>query len=322
MTDTLIEPNIRERGSGWALPVAPDVAGLHTLIANLYFVGMPGSRTGWVLVDAGFGRCAGAVRRAAEERFGPGARPEAILLTHGHFDHVGAVRELADAWDVPVYAHEMEWPYLTGRSPYPPPDPTVGGGANAWLSFAFPRGPIDIGDRLRSLPEEGSLPFLPGWRVIPTPGHSPGHVSLFRESDGVLIAGDAVVTTTQESAVSAVTQTPQEVRRPPAYFTCNWIEARRSIERIAALNPSMIAAGHGIPMRGEAMREQLQNLAREFFHVGLPPRGRYVREPALTDETGILLLPPGTSAVQKLIAGLALAAAGYALWSRGRRGES
>ena len=66
--------------------------------------------------------------------FGHGNRPAAILLTHGHFDHVGALKTLAEEWDVPVYAHTLELPYLTGRSSYPPPDPSVGGGAMAAMS--------------------------------------------------------------------------------------------------------------------------------------------------------------------------------------------
>ena len=121
----------------WAQDVAHDIVGLRTLIANLFFVGEPGAQTDWVLVDTGLGHCADLIAGAAAERFGAGAKPKAIILTHGHFDHVGAVQELADRWDVPVYAHELELPYLTGRSDYPPGDPTVGGGANAGRRFCI-----------------------------------------------------------------------------------------------------------------------------------------------------------------------------------------
>src|SRR5688572_9417313 len=135
--------------------------------------------------------------RAAESLFGPDAAPSAIVLTHGHFDHVGSLRELVRRWQVPIYAHELELPYLTGRSAYPPPDPTVGGGAMARLSPLYPRGPFDFGDRVRTLPADGAVPGAPGWTWIETPGHSPGHVSLFHVHDRLLVAGDAFVTTKQ-----------------------------------------------------------------------------------------------------------------------------
>jgi glyoxylase-like metal-dependent hydrolase (beta-lactamase superfamily II) len=127
-----------------------------------------------VLIDAGLHGSAERIVHAAEELFGQGSRPAAIVLTHGHFDHVGALRDLALLWDVPIYAHELELPYLDGRSAYPPPDPTVGGGVMAALSRLYPRGPIDVRDWLRTLPADGAVPGMAGWRWIHTPGHTPG----------------------------------------------------------------------------------------------------------------------------------------------------
>ena len=91
-----------------------------------------------------------------------------IVLTHGHFDHAGSLEDLAGGWDVLVYAHVLEHPYLDGSRSYPPADPWVGGGAMAVLSPLFPTGPVDVGGRLRSLPEDGSVPGMPGWRWIHT----------------------------------------------------------------------------------------------------------------------------------------------------------
>ena len=64
----------------------------------------------------------------------------------------------------------------------------------ARLSPLFPRGPYDFTDRIVPLPLDGSVPHLPGWRWIHTPGHTAGHISLFRDSDRTLLAGDALTT--------------------------------------------------------------------------------------------------------------------------------
>ena len=132
---------------------------------------------------------------------------------------------------------------------------------------------------------------MPGWRWIHTPGHAPGHVSLFRESDRILIAGDAVTTTKQESVFSVVTQ-KQELHGPPAYFTIDWDKARRSVATLASLQPAVLATGHGEPMRGPSMTRELTVLSRDFDRRARPKRGRYVRQPASTDEQGVIALPP------------------------------
>lgn len=68
------------------------------------------------------------------------------------------------------------------------------------LAPLFPRRPIDVSRWLQRLPEDGSVPQMPGWRWIHTPGHTPGHISFWRERDRTIIAGDAFITTNQESA--------------------------------------------------------------------------------------------------------------------------
>jgi glyoxylase-like metal-dependent hydrolase (beta-lactamase superfamily II) len=303
----------------WPRALADDVAYLRTGIVNVYFYGREGAGDReWVLIDAGLHGFAHAIQAAAEHRFGAGSRPGAIVLTHGHFDHVGALRDLAERWDAPVYAHEIETPYLTGRSAYPPPDPTVGGGAMALLSWTYPRGPIDLGGRVRTLSYDGSVPGMPGWRWIHTPGHTPGHVSLFRDADRTLIAGDAFVTTRQESLVAALTQRP-ELHGPPMYYTPDWEDAATSVRRLAALEPEIAATGHGVPMHGPEMRNALHELARDFEHLGRPAHGRYVNRPAVADEYGVVTVPPLDDR-SKVMLGLAVAGlAGVVLGLLSRR---
>ena len=268
--------------------VADGVWSLRTAIVNVVFISE--SDDSWVLVDAGLGFSAEDILDHAHQLFGDEA-PAAIYLTHGHFDHVGALEALLEVWgEVPVFAHVLELPYITGKSSYPPPDPAVGGGALSWLSFVYPKGPIDIIDNAEPIPQ-GELPGLPGWRVINTPGHSPGHISLFRPEDKTLIAGDAFVTTKQESFTAVLLQT-EEVNGPPMYFTVDWEQARNSVQALAALKPETVVTGHGSPMYGEELRRELDRVAEHFDLFAMPEQGRYVDSPALTDEYGVVEVPP------------------------------
>lgn len=254
--------------------VTDDLTRLRFMFVNLYLWGTPEH---WVLIDAGLQGSAGTIVETAEELYGKGNPPQAIILTHGHFDHIGAFPELFETWDVPVYAHPLEMPFLTGRSDYPPPDPTVGKGAMALLSFAYPSKGIDLGPRVRALPDDGSIPVMPGWRAVHVPGHTPGQIALFRERDRCLLSADAFVTTKQESLYAVATQ-KEEVHGPPAYFTPDWFQARASVERLAALRPEIAATGHGTPMRGEELRQGLAELVAHFDEIAVPDQGRYVPE--------------------------------------------
>jgi glyoxylase-like metal-dependent hydrolase (beta-lactamase superfamily II) len=252
---------------------ARDPTRLRFLFVNVYLCGTPAS---WVLIDGGLRGSAGTIMKVAADRFGTDMPPQAIVLTHGHFDHVGALPKLFEHWDVPVYAHRLELPHLTGRSDYPAPDPTIGEGAMALMSFAYPNAASDFGARVKPLPDDGSVPHMPDWRWIHTPGHTAGHISLFRDDDGCLIAGDAFVTVKQESLYAVATQ-EREVPGPPAYFTPDRASARRSVERLAALEPAIAATVHGTPMRDQELRDGLNRLVRQFERIAVPEHGRYVR---------------------------------------------
>jgi glyoxylase-like metal-dependent hydrolase (beta-lactamase superfamily II) len=248
-------------------------------IGNAYMVG---TRRGWYLVDTGTAGNAEKIIEHAEQHFEDDP-PEAILLTHGHFDHSGNAAELSDYWDAQVFAHRLELPFLTGKDKYPPPDPTVGGFMGFMIRM-FPNKAYDLDDRVDAFPRNP----LPGWEVLETPGHSPGHVSFFRREDRELIAGDAITTVKQCNMVSMLTQ-ESHVWLPPEYYTCDWQKARASVEKIASLQPDVIAAGHGRPMQGQEALRELEELAATW---PAPHNGRYTEEPAVTNEDGIVELPP------------------------------
>lgn len=253
--------------------IAPGLFGLTITFVNVF--GVWHHDGSWTLIDAAVPLSALRIRMWAEKEFG--CAPNAIVLTHGHFDHVSAAKDLADGWNVPIFAHPLECPYLTGEKEYLPPNWSTGGGAMPLLSPALPRGPIDLGRRLQPLPEDDArltMPEMPGWRLIHTPGHTPGHVSFFREADRTLLVGDAFCTTKAESFFQVnFTQHP-ELHGPPAYFTSDWAAAERSVKKLADLEPIVVAPGHGLPLAGGDVAASLRKLAMQFKQVAVPENAR------------------------------------------------
>lgn len=297
--------------------VAPGVWRMKDIFVNVFII-QNHDATDWVLLDAGLTTSAPKIKAMVNELFGSrGSKPKAIVMTHGHFDHRGSLEALADEWGVPVFCHHMERPYLTGQASYPPPDPSVGGGMMAILSFTYPKKPINIENHLVELPEDGTVPELEDWKWMHTPGHTPGHISLFRERDGILIAGDAIVTTAQESVLAVITQ-KKWVCGPPKYFTPDWGAAARSVRELAALEPNVIATGHGQAMYGDEARKQLHKLSREFWKQGIPATGRYVKKAAEFNEDGVATLVPkaGTGFAVRILGAAALLALGYVIYKK------
>jgi glyoxylase-like metal-dependent hydrolase (beta-lactamase superfamily II) len=258
--------------SGKLREVRSDVFYYTNQIVNVVFIGTPQQ---WVLIDAGMPKSGEEIRLVAEDLFGAGSKPAAIILTHGHFDHVGGIVHLIENWNVPVYAHPLEIPFLTGKQSYPEPDTSVEGGLLAKISAIYPNEPIDITPALHTLPSDSTVPFLPGWKWLPTPGHSPGQIALYRESDGTLISADAFVTVKQDSMYKVLIQ-KKEVCGPPVYLTTDWEAAKTSVIRLQQLHPQVVIPGHGSAMEGQELTEGLQRLVNNFDEVAVPEHGKFV----------------------------------------------
>jgi glyoxylase-like metal-dependent hydrolase (beta-lactamase superfamily II) len=240
-----------------AREIAPDVFCLGPwgrTQTTVYFVR---SAPSWVLIDAGWARDVSRIEGAARSLFGADSRPSAILLTHCHPDHAGSALALARGWGCAVYMHPDELPIATAD----------------FAAMAASAGPLDrylilplmramgrrrreavlarssLGDVARTIQAGAEVPGLPDWRCIPTPGHTPGHVSYFRAGDSVLISGDALLTLEVNSWAGLLLQRPG-LSGPPWYTTWSPRAATESIERLARLEPAVLAGGHGRPMTG------------------------------------------------------------------------
>ena len=143
------------------------------------------------------------------------------------------------------------------------------------MSPTFPNASIDIGFRVMALPANGTVPNMTDWKWIHTPGHTEGHISLFRERDGVLIAGDALSTVKQESLISVITQ-KEQISGPPKYLTVDWNAAEDSVKRLKDLNTSLVIPSHGQPIKGDELTRHLALLFNHFSEIAVPEEGRFL----------------------------------------------
>ncbi len=222
----------------------------------------------WALIDAGWTKDGPSIKQAAESLFGVGARPASILLTHFHPDHAGSALELARTWDCPVYVHPDELPLANGEFAA---ITKYAGPLDRWVVLPLMRAmgrrrreailsSSSLKGLARAFDPGTAVPGLPGWECVPTPGHTPGHVSFFRPSDRVVLTGDAVVTLKVNSLSGLLLQRPG-LSGPPWYTTWSRRAAKESVATLAQLEPNVLAGGHGTPMTGPETGDALRAFA-------------------------------------------------------------
>jgi hydroxyacylglutathione hydrolase len=212
--------------------IAPDVFHIPVFPRdgiNTYLIGD-------VLVDTGIRTSAGRIREALGSRL---SSLQAIALTHAHGDHGGSARKLSDSLGIPVWVGTADREAAeTGKVVTKPPFDKPGVNVIAGLMGNMPAVSI-----ARDLVEGDSL--VAGFKVLDTPGHSPGHVSFWRESDRTLICGDVFFN------MHLLTTVPG-LRQPPGPFTVDPALNRASQRRLAALEPAVAGFGHGPVISGDA----------------------------------------------------------------------
>jgi len=199
----------------------------------------------WVLVDTSTRH---ARRRILRQL--PG-RLEAIFITHAHRDHAGSMHAVATETGAPVWASDADADAIEGKAPEPIPEQYKSHIVNrlfaGWWKDRHP-----VSRRLR----DGDQ--VAGFTVIEFPGHTPGQLGLWRESDRTVICADVM------RSMNLVTGLPQ-LGEMPTIFTVDPAEARRSIRKLAALEAHTVCFGHGRPLTTNAAEKI------NAFAASLPP---------------------------------------------------
>lgn len=189
---------------------------------NVYVIGD-------VLIDA--------ATRQAEKRIMrqlAGRTIAAHALTHAHPDHQGSSHAICERLNVPLWCGQGDIPAM--ETPGAIKNPKAPGWLN-WVQERFWTGPPHPVARALGEGDE-----VAGFTVLETPGHSPGHVSYWRESDRTLIVGDVL------GNMNFITGIPG-LNTPPDMFTPDPARNRESARRLAELRPALACFGHGAPLR-------------------------------------------------------------------------
>ncbi|MEA2245347.1 MAG: hydroxyacylglutathione hydrolase [Solirubrobacteraceae bacterium] len=181
---------------------------------NVYLVGE-------VLVDAGTSRAYRRIMReiAAHE-------VNAHVVTHAHPDHFGSSHAVCEELGLPLWTgeHDAETIETASRVPVP-----------TRVGALMSRAPMPPGHPVARRLREGDTVGA-GFSVLDVPGHSPGHIALWREADRTLIAGDVFFNLPR-------------LGPPPRLFTVDPQANRASMRRLADLRPELVLFGHGPPLR-------------------------------------------------------------------------
>jgi glyoxylase-like metal-dependent hydrolase (beta-lactamase superfamily II) len=183
------------------------------------------------LIDTGFkGRSVHIIRELARLDYSP-TDITSIIITHHHADHTGSLAMLKEVTKARVIAHPADAPYIDGSLPQPgPTNPEWLGNMLAPIHGLWATIPVAV-DGL--VIDGDELPILGGIKILHTPGHTPGSISLFLKKEGLVIVGDVLSRSTLGLSL------------PSKAFTIDLAQEIQSIRRLASLDFTFIGFGHG-----------------------------------------------------------------------------
>lgn len=219
---------------------------LYNISENIYklsiktYVGMPVIINTWYIIedskvyiiDTGMDEYTDLQSKIAKQL----GEPQAILLTHGHLDHINGAKSLKSKLNIPIYAHPSELPYINGEVPYPNNNKTENTGVEYQVNPLQKK-------------HFHQLPF----KFYHTPGHAPGHVVFYHEKDSVLICGDLFISQ------------KYTLHPPIKKFTYNMEANINSGNIINKLQPRIITTAHG---HDTQFREEMYHVYKFTYEEG------------------------------------------------------
>ncbi len=210
------------------MEIAPSVHRIPGVTASSYLIVEP---TGLTLIDAGLAGSHNRILKYIADLGRPRKSLKRILITHADGDHVGGLAALRKATDARIMAHPIEAEAIRRGEPSRELQPYGLMTAVVALSAPFLQAdPVEVDEYLR---HGQMLPVLGGLYAVETPGHTPGHISLFAPQRGILFVGDSVVTN------------GGRVRGSRGANTWNQMKADASVRLQATLKPQIVCPGHG-----------------------------------------------------------------------------
>ena len=220
---------------------------------NIYFID---DGDGVVQFDAGTKAMTKKAKAAAAELGGL----KRVVLGHAHADHRGT----APYMGVPVHCHPdavAEAEEEAAIEPYFELD-TIEYRLPRWaypfLLRRWDGGPVKIDGTV----SEGDE--VAGFRVVDLPGHAPGQIGLWRESDRVALVTDVIYLADSVSRFPGRPLPEGEASVPHPVWALDHEQAKESVRRLAALEPALVCPGHAGPLRGDNLRDTLERAAEKF----------------------------------------------------------